>query len=133
MKSLSGTTKRNRSVELKSVTIFLKIDEIDALIAFLAQAKKQFVESKNMPIISKIKDTGAGFKIIDITNFDDIARNSLSIISGEHIHYQDWARENGLTNLDSFSPLLLDLVLHTTLVAHENKDGTFHWENEVEQ
>jgi len=115
-----GTTK-SKTVTLKAIDIVLTIDEIDDLMAFLAHAKKSFVERQEDCSVKKLIKKDGVFGSEDITSYAKVVELGHETFD-YHSHYCEW---KGL-GFD-YQP---DIVMHTTFKAEKKADDTFVWINE---
>ena len=116
-----GTTKEQRTVKLKQIDIQLKICDIDNLINFLSECKKEFIERQQDCSVKKMTLKNKKIFLENILNYDIIKNSGYELLDC-HVHYKDWSK----INLDEEE----EIVIHTHFKAKKKEDGTFIWINE---
>ena len=123
MKIIGSIKNKEKMIVLEQVDIQLKISEVDNLINFLKECKKDFIIRQQDCSVKKMILKGERVEIKKLSTYESI--KELGCESWDcHLHYKDWNEAKG--NLDQSA----DIVIHTTLRAKEGKNGAFIWENE---
>ena len=118
-----GSINKEKTVSLEQIDIQLKISEIDELINFLQECKKNFTIRQQDCSVKKMILKDEQVEVKDLSTYESIKDFGCEFLDC-HLHYKDWNEVKG--NSDKSA----DIVIHTTLRAKEEKNGAFTWKNE---
>lgn len=117
-----GTLENQETADLKQVDVQLRIDEIDNLIKFLFECKNSFIKRKQDCSIQKVNLKDESIILERIESYKKVKEMGCEVLDC-HLHYNDY----------NFNKIILDnvvdLVVHTLLIAKEEEGDVFSWEN----
>lgn len=118
------TMKLIKNKQASQVEFIMTIEEINELIMFLKNTRKQFVKRQKDCCIKRVLLENEKIKTEKITNYNDLILSGNDFIE-DHAHFSDWQDKNK----QSAEP---DIVIHTYFKAIKNSDDTFSWENMID-
>ena len=113
-----------KNKQASQVEFIMTIEEINELIMFLKNTRKQFVKRQKDCCIKRVLLENEKIKTEKITNYNDLILSGNDFIE-DHAHFSDWQDKNE----QSAEP---DIVIHTYFKARKNSNDTFHWENMID-
>ena len=113
-----------KNKQASQVEFIMTIEEINELIMFLKNTRKQFVKRQKDCCIKRVLLENEKIKTEKITNYNDLILSGNDFIE-DHVHFSDW--KNKIKQ--SAEP---DIVIHTYFKARKNSNDTFHWENMID-
>ena len=113
-----------KNEQSSQIEFIATIDEINELIVFLKNAKKQFVKRQKDCSVKRVRLENEKIKTEKITDYNELILSGNDFIE-DHVHFSDWQDKNE----QSAEP---DIVIHTYFKARKNSNDTFHWENMID-
>ena len=113
-----------KNEQSSQIEFIATIDEINELIVFLKNAKKQFVKRQKDCSVKRVRLENEKIKTEKIIDYNELILSGNDFIE-DHVHFSDW--KNKIKQ--SAEP---DIVIHTYFKARKNSNDTFHWENMID-